>query len=139
MGRFTRSAATSVFTTVLDFATLVGCVELIGLDYRLATFLGTVVGCTSNFLINRVWSFEATHGDLRWQIVRFLPVQAGSSTLQTLGVWLFTEYVDLPYLGSKTIVAVAVYLGWNYPLNRYFVFRRRASRGTSGGTSPLAA
>jgi hypothetical protein len=23
------------------------------------------------------------------------------------------------------VIAVAVYLGWNYPLNRWFVFRQR--------------
>jgi hypothetical protein len=30
---------------------------------------------------------------------------------------------------SKLLVATAVYLGWNYPLNRWFVFRAAGQAG----------
>jgi len=117
-----RSAVTSLITTALDLGTLTGLVELAGVHYVVATFTGTVVGCASNFAINRAWAFAATHGQVHHQLARFLPVQAGSSALQTGGVWLLTGVGGLPYLVSKIVVAVAVYLGWNYPLNRNFVF-----------------
>ncbi len=39
-------------------------------------------------------------------------------------MWLLTRFGGLPYLGSKTVIAALVALGWNYPLNRYFVFAR---------------
>jgi putative flippase GtrA len=128
-----RSALTSIFTTALDFGVLTGLVELFGVDYVLATFLGTVVGATSNFLINRVWAFRATAGAAHWQIMRLLPVQAGSSGLQTLGVWLLADFGGMLYWIAKLVVAVAVYLGWNYPLNRYFVFGTKIT-----GASPAA-
>ena len=124
MSAFARNTLTSVFTTALDFAALTGLVELAGVNYVIATFVGTVIGATSNFLINRAWSFKAAaHAPLHHQALRMLPVQVGSSGLQTLGVWLFTRFAGLPYVASKLVVAVLVYLGWNYPLNRYFVFR----------------
>jgi putative flippase GtrA len=123
---FTRNTLTSVFTTALDFGVLVALVELLHIDYRVATFVGTVVGAGSNFLINRWWSFRvhdlAPHG----QIMRFLPVQAGSSCLQTLGVWGLTELTPLRYWTTKLVVSAAVYLLWNYPMNRWFVFTRAA-------------
>jgi len=122
----TRSALTSIFTTSLDIGVLMALVELAHVDYVLATFLGTLVGCTSNFFINRHWSFEAGAGAPHWQLARFVPVQAGASGLHTLGVWLLTGFGRLPYLGSKAIVAVVVYLCWNYPLNRFFVFGKAA-------------
>jgi len=115
-----------VFTTALDFGTLVALVELFGVDYRVATFVGTVVGATSNFLINRSWSFRVDDQATHWQIVRFLPVQAGSSALQTGGVWALTELTPLRYWTTKLVVSVAVYLCWNYPMNRWFVFTRGA-------------
>ena len=137
MTSFTRNTLTSVFTTALDFATLVGLVELFHVNYVVATFVATVVGCSSNFALNRWWSFEATAGRVQWQIIRFLPVQAGSSTLHTLGVWLLTAVGGLPYLASKLVIAAVVYLVWNYPMNRYFVFR--VSSGTPEETSRLSA
>ena len=148
MKSFARNSITSVFTTALDFGVLFGLVEIFHVNYVIAVFLGTVAGATSNFLINRYWSFEATHSTPHWQLVRFLPVQAGSSGFQTLGVWLVTEHTRLTYYGSKMVVAVAVYLFWNYPMNRWFVFRkwksgqsgeRDASRAAPAGTSTRGA
>jgi putative flippase GtrA len=129
---FVRNTLTSVFTTALDFSVLTGLVELFHLNYVIATFCGTVAGAVSNFLINRQWSYQATHTQPSIQLVRFLPVQAGSSGLQTLGVWLFTAKAGLPYLGSKLVVSVLVYIGWNYPMNRWFVFRDFHKDGASG-------
>jgi len=120
---FSRSALTSLFTTALDFCTLILLVEKLGVGYVLATWAGTVVGSISNFLINKHWAFEVEPGRLGPQAMRFVMVQAGASGLHTLGVWLFTRFAGLPYPVSKTVVAVLVYLGWNYPLNRLFVFR----------------
>ncbi len=123
-GTFSRSTLTSLFTTALDFATLTSLVEALGVNYVLATWLGTVVGSLSNFTINRVWAFNARDRPGRGQFVRFVLVQAGASLWHTLGVWLLTRFVGVPYQESKLIIAVVAYLGWNYPMNLWFVFRR---------------
>ncbi|MEO6773260.1 MAG: GtrA family protein [Kofleriaceae bacterium] len=117
---FARSIVTSILSTAVDFATLIGLAQII--DYRLATAIGTVVGFVTNFTINRYWAFEARHGALRWQFVRVLPVQAGSTLLQTLGMWLAVGTLGLGLTVAKLVVSALVYLGWNYPMNRHFVF-----------------
>jgi putative flippase GtrA len=117
-----RSVLTSLFTTVLDFAVLTGAVELAGVNYVLATWIGTVVGSLSNFAINKYWAFKGSPNSLPSQLTRFALVQAGASGLHTLGVWLMTGYGGLPYQVSKLIIAAAVGLGWNYPMNRVLVF-----------------
>jgi len=122
---FSRSLVTSLITTVLDFGTLVGLTELAGVNYVLATWIGTVVGSLANFTINKVWAFYAADAPALPALTRFAVVQAGASGLHTAGVWLLTRFLRLPYPISKLVVAAAVYLGWNYPLNRWFVFRRR--------------
>jgi putative flippase GtrA len=124
---FPRSAATSIFTTSLDFGLLAALVELGHVNYVLATFLGTVLGSTSNFLINRRWAFAATDGHAGHQAARYLATQAGSAALHTSGVWLLTRFGGVRYLVAKVVVAIAAYLVWNYPMNHYFVFRTRAS------------
>jgi putative flippase GtrA len=130
MKAFVRNTVVSLFTTALDFIVLVGLVEVFGVNYVVAAFCGSVVGATSNFLINRHWSYNATGGAAHWQMVRFLPVQAGSSLLQTGGVWLFTGGFHLQYIASKLVTATLVYLVWNYPMNRYFVFPKPRERST---------
>jgi len=122
--RFARSVVTSTFTTSLDFVVLTALVELAGTTYALATFVGTLVGATSNFVINRAWAFEATAGHPGRQAVRYVMVQIGSAVIHTLGVWSLTRFAGVQYLVAKFGVACAAYLGWNYPLNHRFVFPR---------------
>ncbi|HLK93166.1 MAG TPA: GtrA family protein, partial [Polyangia bacterium] len=64
---------------------------------------------------------------------RFALVQAGASGWHTAGVWALTRFGRLPYPASKALVAAAVYLAWNYPLNRWFVFNPRHQRAEDEG------
>jgi putative flippase GtrA len=123
--RFVRSGLTSLLTTAFDFAVLTGCVELLHVNYVLATWLGTVVGSLSNFTINKHWAFKGSAVPLPHQLGRFVLVQAGSSGWNTLGVWLLTRYGGLQYQISKVIIAAVVAVAWNYPMNRVFVFARK--------------
>ncbi len=127
-GTFSRNTLTSIFTTALDFITLTGLVELAGVDYVLATWIGTIAGSLSNFSINRWWTFQASWQPRSWQFLRFVLVQAAASGLHTAGVWLFTRFFGLPYPASKLVVAALVYLLWNYPMNRWVVFSPRFAR-----------
>jgi putative flippase GtrA len=121
---FPRSVLTSIATTSLDFIVLAGLVELAGVNYVLATALGSLVGSTSNFLINRRWAFRARDGHLGHQAARYVAAQLGSASLHTSGVWLLTRFGGVRYLVAKVVVATLAYLVWNYPVNRYWVFRR---------------
>ena len=125
---FERSLLTSLLTTALDFGTLVGLTELLGVNYVLATWIGTVVGSLANFTINKAWAFSAREHPAVPALGRFVLVQAGASAWHTAGVWALTRFGRLPYPGSKAIVAAVVYLAWNYPLNRWFVFNPRHRR-----------
>jgi putative flippase GtrA len=132
---FRRSVLTSLLTTALDFGTLVGLTELLRISYVLATWMGTVVGSLTNFAINKQWAFSAGSAAAIPALGRFVLVQIGASALHTAGVWLLTRFGRLPYPVSKLVVATAVYLGWNYPLNRWFVFNPRhrpPPTGTAG-------
>ena len=119
---FGRSVLTSIFSTAVDFATLMG-LNALGVDYKLATAIGTITGFLTNFTINRYWAFAAREGALHWQFVRVLPVQAGSTLWQTLGVWGAVAGAGMRLWLAKLVGAALVYLGWNYPMNRYFVCR----------------
>lgn len=122
---FWRSVMVSTLTTSADFGLLMLLVEVFHVHYVLATFLGTLLGSSSNFLINRHWTFRATEGHGGYQAMRYLMSQAGSIGLHTSGVWVFTRFLGLPYFVAKVVVAILAYLLWNYPMNKYFVFRRR--------------
>jgi putative flippase GtrA len=130
MSRLARSTLRSIFTTSLDFALLAVLVERCGVGCTLATFLGTLLGSSSNFLINRTWAFRATPGHAGAQAARYVLGQVGSMAVHTTGVWLATS-AGAKYVTAKVVVACLAYLIWNYPLNRSFVFRSLDRREAS--------
>jgi putative flippase GtrA len=137
-GTFVRNSLTSTFTIGLDFLTLTSLVELVGVDYVLATWIATIVGSLSNFSINRWWTFRVSWQPRSMQFLRFVLVQVAASGLHTGGVWIFTRFLGLPYPVSKLLVAALVYLGWNYPMNRWVVFSPRFAQPALGVHPPAA-
>jgi putative flippase GtrA len=134
---FRRSLMTSLFTTALDFGTLVGLTELAHVDYVVSTWIGTVVGSLANFSINKLWAFSARQAPPVPALGRFVLVQLGASALHTGGVWALTKFGRVPYPVSKLVVAASVYFAWNYPLNRWFVFSpRHRTAAVSNERSP---
>jgi putative flippase GtrA len=131
---FGRYAATSALATLTDFA-LAGSLHAAGSSAAAATFFGCVAGGAVTFRLSRAWTFEAAAGSAVSQLWRFLFVWATSALLNSSGVPLL-----LGWLGSFSLawvlVRAAVYLGWNYPLARWFVFgAAKASRESAASLS----
>ena len=120
---FGRYALTSALATGSDFA-LATSLHALGVSPGVATFLGCVLGGGVAFAVGRGWTFQAASAPAWPQLSRFLFVWATSALLNASGVPAL-----LSLLGSFPLVWVlvrgGVYLGWNYPLSRWFVFARR--------------
>lgn len=117
---FGRYAATSALATATDFVLAYG-LHRFDASAALATFAGCVAGGGVAFALSRLWTFQAGSGRALPQLLRFLFVWATSALLNSTGVPAL-----LPWVGSFAVawvfVRAAVYLGWNYPLSRWFVF-----------------
>ncbi len=120
---FGRSQVSGAVATAVDYGLLFGTVEFFHLWYVTATALGAAAGAITNFLINRYWSFEASHAPWHGQALRYTLVSAGSLLLNTGGVWLVTEKLHLHYAISVGVVSFIVALAFNYPLHRHYVFK----------------
>jgi putative flippase GtrA len=120
---FGRSQLTSFAATAVDFGLLFGLVELLGVWYVVATAIGALAGAITNFLLNRRWTFEATHGGLHGQALRYAIVSLGSMAINTAGTYLVTEFGKIPYGISVIGVSLLVGFFFNFPLQRHFVFR----------------
>jgi putative flippase GtrA len=120
---FKRSQVASLAATVVDFGSLVFLVEVVHVWYVAATAIGAALGAVTNFLLGRHWSFQARHGRVEGQALRYAVVSAGSLCLNSLGVYVFTDGLGLKYMVSKLITAFTVGILFNFPLHRGFVFR----------------
>jgi putative flippase GtrA len=126
---FGRHTLTSGLATGTDFV-LASALHALGTAAAPATFLGCIAGGGVAFGLGRHFSFRAVGERALPQLARFLFVWATSALLNTAGVPALLGLVgSFPLAWS--LVRGAVYLGWNYPLSRWFVFGRGSSNGLS--------
>lgn len=120
---FTRSQLAAVLCTVFDWGILFSLVEYFHVWYVVSVTIGALVGAITNFWMNRYWSFQATHRKWHGQAVKYSLASGLSILLNTVGVYVLTDWVKLHYSISVFIISVTVGVLINYPLHRYFVFR----------------
>ena len=106
------------FITIKDILT-----EMIGIWYVVSNAIGASCGAITNFFLGRNWVFSPKENKITHQAVRYFLVATGSMILNTLGVYLLTEFTSLNYIYSKVMVAVFIAFTFNFLLQKFFVFK----------------
>ncbi len=123
MATFIKAQAASLTATLVDFGVTVLLKEVFHCWYLLASVLGTISGGIVNFSMNRSWVFQARDQKIHSQVIKYVLVWIGNLVLVSSGVFVFTHYLGLSYLVSKIIVSLTVGIGYNYVLQKKFVFK----------------
>ncbi len=123
-GYLGRHQVASLISTAVDFGTMVLMVELLHRSAVLGTITGATCGALTNFQLGRHWTFQADQGHVAPQAFRYALVSAASAALNALGEYGLHDRLGVQYFAARAVVAVAVSLLWNFPLQRHFVFRK---------------
>jgi putative flippase GtrA len=123
MATFIKAQAASLAATCFDFLTTIVLVNVFGWWYLAGSITGTIAGGVLNFMIGRLWAFSAGEGRIEWQFIKYVLVWTGNLLLNAAGVFMITHYVGLSYVISKILTAIVVGIGYNYVLQKKFVFR----------------
>jgi putative flippase GtrA len=84
--------------------------------------LGCAIGGAVGFAVSRLWVFSLGDKPLRAQIMRYVMVSGTSLALNAGGVYVLMLLPSPDYRLAWLLVRGAVFLCWNYPLHRDFVF-----------------
>jgi putative flippase GtrA len=116
----------SAFTGgIVDILIMIFFTEVVGIHYTLSIALGGIVGALVNFSINRNWTFREKNqssGSIDTQLLRFCIVVGGSILLKSAGTFGLTELLKMDYRLSRILTDVVVSLGFNYILQKHWVF-----------------
>lgn len=128
-----RFVATGGLSAIVDFGSWT-LLTLAGVDVSLAKAIGFVLGTTTAYLINRRWTFKATHSARRFIAVFLLYlITFFLNTGLTLAVlWLVQRYgpAELPLIGAQVIAFVigqGAATTVNFLVQRLVIFRIRAA------------
>lgn len=125
------NAVAAAVATGIDYAAVLAMVRFGRIDPAWATALGCVVGGGVNFGLNRVVTFRS-RSSVAPQAARYTMVSASSALLNAGGVWLLAVYPALDYRIAWWLVRGAVWLGWNFPLQRAYVFAASRTKTVEG-------
>ena len=88
--------------------------------YR-ASAIGFCIAATSNYFLNRVWTFGSTNPDVLLQYGKFLTIATLGVGLSSLIVWLLYEKLRVNFYGAKGLSIVMI-MFWNFALNSLYTF-----------------
>lgn len=133
-----RHQIASFISTAVDFGTMVLAVELLHFSPVAGTIAGASCGAVTNFQLGRHFTFAAHHEHVGHQALRYALVSGASAGLNALGEYALHDVLGVQYFGARAVVAVAVSLFWNFPLQRYFVFRAARQAAEAAASVPSA-
>jgi putative flippase GtrA len=121
LGRFLTVGASGFAINIVVYAVLV---HPLSIPYVAAAAISNVVALSSNFVLNRRWTFDATHGRRRLQAPRFAVVSAGGFAVNLFVLRLCVEALGVPKLPAE-VIASAIAAPVNFLGSRQWAFRRR--------------
>ncbi|HMP28246.1 MAG TPA: GtrA family protein [Saprospiraceae bacterium] len=124
---FIRSVSVSVIATLSDYVVSFILHHIFGVNEVYSTAIGSVNGAFISFYLNRWWAFKSRDGKLSGQAVRYILTLGFSIFLNSLGVYFFAKYTQLPFVVMRVLVTVFVGVFINYPLYKNFVFKVKSN------------
>lgn len=119
-----RHQIAGLIATAVDFGVLIILTEFFDVWYVLSTALGALFGAVTNFFISSYWAFSGSKNSLVNQMFKYVIVSAGSLILNTLFVYILTDFLQFDYKISKVITAITIAWTYNFLLMRYYVFKK---------------
>lgn len=134
--QFIRYAGVGGLSFVVDFACLYFLTEHVGWYYLLSAAVAFCAGLAANYLLCLLWVFDFRRMENRLhEFLVFGAIGIAGLLLNTLLLWLLTDFAGLHYLLSKVFAAVFI-LFFNFFLRRWMLFSPSRSGVPSMETTP---
>jgi putative flippase GtrA len=96
-------------------------VNAIGVHHIVAAVLSFCVAVTSNFILNRIWTFRARAGHAGFQAARFFTVSVCALGVNLIVLYGLVDLASAPTVASQAI-AIAVAMPCNFVGNKLWTF-----------------
>jgi putative flippase GtrA len=111
---------------IVDFGITYLCKEKIRLNKYISNSIGFMVAASSNYILNRIWTFESGNQDITTEYFNFIFVSIGGLLINNLALWIIHGKLKYNFYLSK-IGAIGVATLWNFLVNYQFTFSETLS------------
>ena len=100
----------------VDFGVTYLCKEWLKLNKYVANSLGFLCASTSNYILNRIWTFQNENPDITGQYLRFLGIAAVGLVINNATIYVLHGRFRLNFYLAK-LFAIGVVTFWNFFLH----------------------
>lgn len=106
---------------ILDFSITYLCKEKLKWNKFLSNSLGFICAATSNYIFNRVWTFQSHNQNVGEEYSKFFIIALIGLVLNNLLIYILNSRMNFNFYLSK-LLAVGIVTVWNFLMNFYFTF-----------------
>jgi putative flippase GtrA len=105
----------------VDFGITYICKEWLKIQKYISNSIGFITAATSNYILNRVWTFESKDPNIALEYTEFLAISLIGLGLNNLILWIIHSRFGMNFYLSK-LFAIGVVTIWNFLANYYITF-----------------
>lgn len=124
--KFLRFAVVGFSGLLVDYGITAFSKEIIRIHKYLANAAGFIVAATSNYYLNRLWTFRSHNPEIMLEFSHFMLVSVIGLAINTLILWIVIKRWNFNFYLSKAF-AIAVVTLWNFSANAVFTFQSLAA------------
>lgn len=132
IGEFIKFAVVGGSGVFVDFGTTYLLKEKFKIHKYLSNSVGFLLAATSNYFLNRWWTFSSVNPRIEIEYALFLIISIAGLGINTAVLYLFSEKMGSKYLPknkkirfySAKLIATGVVTIWNFFLNYYITFAK---------------
>lgn len=95
--------------------------EILKIQKYIANSFGFIVAASSNYFLNRLWTFQSTNPNIMLEFTRFFIIALIGLIINLLIIWAMTGKFKVNFYVSKLAATLVVTL-WNFLINAYYTF-----------------
>jgi putative flippase GtrA len=107
---------------VIDFGTTWLLKEKLKVNKYIANSCGFIMAASSNYILNRVWTFESHRQQIFAEYLSFIGVSVVGLLLNNLIIYIFSDKLKWNFYLSK-VLAIGTVTIWNFGMNFLFTFK----------------
>lgn len=119
--KFLKFGVVGASGVVVDFGFTYLFKEIIRIQKYVANAIGFTIAASTNYFLNRWWTFHSNNPDIGIEYSRFLFISILGLGINTLVIWLLVSRYNRNFYVSK-LIAIGVVTVWNFFLNLMFTF-----------------
>lgn len=120
--RFLKFCLVGGSGVVVDFGVTYLAKEFLKLNKYVANSLGFICAATSNYILNRTWTFGSNDPDIVMQYFRFFGFSLIGLVINNLVIYLLHGRVKWNFYVVK-LIATCIVTFWNFSMNYIFTFQ----------------